>query len=115
MGGIFFISKDKHYLFSSYDSNLSGLTVYDLNKRLILFSDTIEPYLADWYFQDKKYFAIVSEDIIQDNRTKIATYDFAQNKLTISFSFVDKEYPKTENKLKVYNDYQYARDCNCGR
>jgi len=112
MGGVFYVSKDKHYLFSSYDSDLSGLTVYDLNRKLILFSDTIEPYLSNWYFQDKKYFAIVNEDLIQDNKIKIATFNFIQNKLTIES--VDKDYPKTDNKLKVYNDNQNAKDCNCG-
>lgn len=112
IGGIFYISQDKRYLFSSYDSDLSGLTVYDLNKKHTLFSDTIEPYLSDWYFQDKKYFAIVNEDVIQNNKIKIATFDFTLNRLTISLAH--KNYPKKENKLKVYNDYQNAKDCNCG-
>lgn len=113
LGGIFYISKDKRYLFSSYDSDLSGLTVYDLNKKLILFSDTLEPYLADWYFQDKKYFALVSEDVVNVDTIKIATFDFATNKIIVSN--VDKSYPKTENKLTIFNDYSNAKDCICGR
>lgn len=113
MGGVFSISKDKRYLFSSYDSDLSGLTVYDLNKKLILFSDTIQPYLAEWYFQNGKYFAIVSEDVVQDDKIKIATFDFNTNKIVLTKA--DKTYPKTENKLTIFNDYIHSKDCNCGR
>lgn len=113
LGGIFRISKDKRYLFSSYDSDLSGLTVYDLNKKLILFSDTLETYLADWYFQDKKYFALVSEGVVSGDTIKIATFDFATNKIKVSN--VDKSYPKAENKLTIFNDYYHSEDCNCGR
>lgn len=113
LGGMFYISKDNRYLFSNYDSDLSGLTVYDLNKKLVLFSDTLEPYLADWYFQDKKYFALVSEDDVNGDTIKIATFDFATNKIIISH--VDKSYPKTENQLTIINDFSHANECNCGR
>lgn len=113
LGGVFYISKDKRYLFSSYDSDLSGLTVYELNKKLILFSDTLEPYLAEWYFQDNKYFALVNEDVVSVNAIKIATFDFTSNKIKVTK--VDKSYPKTENKLTIFNDYSNAKDCNCGQ
>jgi hypothetical protein len=114
MGGIFYISKDQRYLFSSYDSDLSGLTVYDLNKKLILFSGTIEPYLGDWYFKDRKYFAEIQNPLANAiDSCQIAIFDFSKNKLTISE--INKDYLKEDNKLKMYNDVVHDKDCNCGR
>jgi len=114
MGGKFYISKDQHYLFSSYASDLSGLTVYDFKKNLILFSDTIEPYLTDWYFKEGKYFAEIwnPSASAKDNR-RIAIYDFTKNKLINSTC--DEDYLTADSQLKIYNDYNYAKDCNCGR
>jgi hypothetical protein len=118
IGGIFYISKDQRYLFSNYDSNLAGLTVYDLNKHAVIYSSSAElrndASLNDWYFQDEKYFTRVYDDETDssDDVIKIATFDFKTNKLVISA--VNKNYLKKENKLKVYNDTKYARDCNCG-
>jgi len=42
LGGSFFISNDKRYLFSEYDSDLSGLTVFDFTTglRIPAISDT---------------------------------------------------------------------------
>lgn len=118
IGGIFYISKDKRYLFSNYDSDLGGLTVYDLNKHLVIYSSSEELprnlYLNDWYFQDGKYFARAYDDETNSNEQliKIATFDFKTNKLVITT--VEKNYLKKENQLKIYNDYKYAKDCNCG-
>lgn len=114
MGGEFYVSADEHYLFSSYDSDLSGLTVYDLDKKLILFSDTIEPYLGDWYYKDEKYFAETwnpGEDGIDSSR--IAIFDLIKNKIIISTG--GKDYLKAGVKLKLFNDVNKEKECNCGR
>lgn len=114
-GGPFSISKDHHYLFSDYYSDLSGLTVYDLRQNLVLFSDTIEPVsLADWYFQDKKYFAeIWDAKANRVKRNQIAVFDPKTKKLIISE--VEKNYARMENKLPVYNDNRNINDCGCGK
>ena len=116
-GGIFFISEDKRYLFSNYDSDAAGLTVYDLNNRLFLYSesDSVPNHLGAWYFQDGEYFARAYDDNSDDEgqKIKIATFDFKTNKLVITT--LDKTFLKGERQLKVYNDYQYAKECNCGR
>ena len=117
VGGMFYISKDKKYLFSNYDSDESGLTVYNLNSHLIVYSSQEEEqnYLGDWYFRDGKYFArAYDDDEDEEEQTiKIATYDFSLNKLVITT--VDKNYLQEASKLEVYNSYQSAKDCNCGR
>lgn len=113
MGGIFSISKNKRFLFSTYGSDLSGLTVYDLNKKLILFSGNLKPQLSDWYFQDKKYFAVVKYDELANAKIEIATFNFRTKKIIITTA--DKTYPKAENKLNVLNDINGAKSCNCGR
>lgn len=116
LGGSFFISKDKRYLFSNYDSDIAGLTVYDLNKRLFLYSESesVPNYLGTWYFQNGKYFARAYDNNSDDDgqKIKIASFDFKTNKLVISK--IDKTFLKDEIQLKVYNDLQYDKECNCG-
>ncbi|MEO8771208.1 MAG: hypothetical protein ABI402_14030 [Ferruginibacter sp.] len=111
-GSVFYISKDKQYLFSSYDSDMPGLTVYDLNKKKILFSAEIEPNIGDWYCQDNKYFSIVTDDNSNAAKIKIVRFDFSKNNIIITTT--DKNYPKKENKLSIFNDAAHAKRCNCG-
>ena len=114
-GGPFSISKDHHYLFSDFYSDLSGLTVYDLRKNLVLFSDTIEPIsLAGWYYQDKKHFAEIWDAKANSvNHTQIAIFDLKTNKLVLTN--IDKNYTKPANKLATYNDNRNIKDCGCGK
>jgi len=112
-GGYYYLSVDNHYLFSPYNSDLAGLTVYDLSKNQMLFtSDTIITHLAGFYYFDNKYFAMVSNDIKKLNQTDIVTYDFETNKLILST--VDDSYIEQAQRLKSYNVIQYA-PCDCGR
>lgn len=115
-GGTFYISNDKRYLFSNYDSDAAGLTVFDLNKRQLLYSDidNIPNNLGAWYFDNGKYFARAYDYDSSDNdqKIKIATFDFTTKKIVITT--VDKSFLKEEKQLKVYNDFQY-KDCNCGK
>lgn len=113
IGGHYYLSADNKYLFSPYSSDLSGLTVYDLSKNQVLFSsDTIRTYLADFYYYDNKYFAIVSDDVKKINQTDIVTYDFKTNKLILTT--VDDKYIEKAKRLKSYNVFQYA-PCDCGQ
>lgn len=115
-GGIFYISMDKRYLFSNYDSDIAGLTVFNLNQRQIVYSESNELLnaLGDWYFQDGKYLARAYNDNSEedDQQIEIAIFDFKTN--ILKYSKADKTFLKDENKLKVYNDLFYAKDCNCG-
>jgi hypothetical protein len=113
IGGHYYLSSDIKYLFSPYSSDLSGLTVYDLSKNQVLFTaDTIRIYLADFYYSENKYFAIVSDDIKKVNQTDIATYDFSTNKLVVST--VEDSYIAKSKRLKGYNIFTYA-PCDCGQ
>lgn len=112
-GGQYFLSVDNKYLFSTYDSDLAGLTVYDLSQNKVLFtSDTIRTYLTDFYFCDNKYFAIVSDDIKRLNETDIVTFDFKTNNLIKSI--VNDNYILKAKQLKEYNVFTYG-PCSCGR
>jgi hypothetical protein len=111
-GGVFYLSADKRYLFSPYYSDLAGITIYDLEKKHILYSFDLESHLEDWYFQDGTYFAIASTTENLYTKIKIANFDLSTNQIT--FSTVDRNYPKAENKLEIHNDYS-QKDCNCGK
>ncbi len=112
-GGTFYVSNDQHYLFSSYYSDAPGLTVYDLNKKRILYSFNLEYQNEEWYFQDNTYFTKVISDNKLYSKIKIAIYDLESNQMTTTM--VDRNYPQSENKLKLYNDHSGARDCSCGK
>jgi len=114
-GGPFSISKDHHYLFSNFYSDLSGLTVYDLRKKLVLFSDTIAPIrLANWYYKEGHYFAEIEDPKANSvNHTQIAIFDLKTNKLVLTN--VDPNYTKPSNKLATYNDNRNIKDCSCGK
>lgn len=62
MGGSYFISKNKRYLFSSYASDISGLAVFDLKERRVVFSsDKLPEYPYQWYTIKGAYFFTASE------------------------------------------------------
>ena len=101
-GGKYYISNNLEYIFSIYDSDLSGLTVFDLAKNKLLFSsDTLKDYLEDFFSFDNDYFAIISNDVKKDNEIDIMTIDFIEKKLIKSI--VNNQYIKKAKILKVYN------------
>lgn len=61
MGGFYFITKDKRYLFSKYASDMEGLVVFDLKSDRIVFSSDKIPYIHQWYVKDDNYFFTESE------------------------------------------------------
>jgi hypothetical protein len=112
-GGHYYLSDDHNYLFSPYNSDIPGLTIFDLSKNQVLFtSDSIEDYLADFYFYDNKFFATLSESLEKPGRTDIVTYDIRTNRLIKST--VDDAYIQKSRKLDGYNMITYA-PCSCGQ
>jgi len=61
MGGFYFITKDKRYLFSKYVSDTEGLVVFDLKLDRIVFSSDKIPYIQQWYIKEDDYFFTESE------------------------------------------------------
>jgi hypothetical protein len=112
IGGEFYISKDKQYLFSSYHSDLSGFTVFDFKNGQTLFSDTITPRIIDWYYKDNKYFTSIELSNGQISNIDYYFFDFATKKLILSK--LNREYLKPEDKLTAYNGNTTRRFCNCG-
>lgn len=112
IGGEFYISKDKRYLFSTYASDGSGLTVFDFIKGKCLFSENIEPYLSGWYFQDNKFISPIYDDKIRDNSKKYVIFDLVTNKLIVPTS--NNLIPNNDHKLSIYNYGNSRNACNCG-
>jgi hypothetical protein len=61
MGGFYFMTNDKRYLFSEYVSDGTGLVVFDLTAGNIVFSSNKIPYIHQWYVKDGAYFFTESE------------------------------------------------------
>jgi len=113
LGGRYYLSNNLEYIFSIYDSDISGLTVFDLQRNELVFSSgRVEDYLADFYFLDNMYFAVVGDDVKMDNQTNILTFDFAGKKL--KKSTVDDQYIQKAKRLNAYNRFTYA-PCSCGQ
>ncbi len=112
IGGEFYISTDKQYLFSNYHSDLSGLTVFDFCEGKTIFSDTIEPKILDWYYKDKKFYTSFESLDGRDSNNYYYNFDFNSRRLIITSH--EKEYLKAEDKLNSYNGLTTRRFCNCG-
>ena len=62
IGGFYFLSNDKRFLFSQYASDTSGLAVFDFKKSQIVFSsDHMPAYQHQWYTYNETYFFTASE------------------------------------------------------
>lgn len=87
LGGFYFISRDKRYLFSEYVSDARGLAVFDLeNGRVAYSSEKLPAYMHQWYEKDGKYFFTESEwsdgsSIPLEKEGVAYFYDFETNKI----------------------------------
>jgi hypothetical protein len=108
IGGSFLISTDRKHLFSIWNSDLTGITVYDLVNRKIILSKEVEGYheYRDIYFQSGNYYVSYYEDVA------VGQIDFDAKKI-ISTNRT-QGFLKKVNKLKTYNDVQSLPKCNCG-
>lgn len=61
MGGFYFITNDKRYLFSQYAPDGTGLAVFDLITGRTVYPSNKIPYIHHWYVKDGAYFFAESE------------------------------------------------------
>jgi len=61
MGGSFFVTTDRRFLVSQYSSDESGLAVFNLESRRIIFQSKDIPYIHNWYKDGSGYFFTESE------------------------------------------------------
>jgi len=111
-GGGYSISDDLKYLFSIHASDVSGLTVFDLSKNKLVFTNKLKSELADFYKIGNKYFAVeIDDDDTDENHTIILTVDFVAGRMIKST--VNDQYVEKASRLKTYNSYTFA-PCTCG-
>ena len=56
-GGNYFVSEDKKYLVSDWYSDLTGITIFDLEKNMIVYSKELPVSLSKWFENKGKYYA----------------------------------------------------------
>ena len=113
-GGAFSMSTDNNYLFATYDSDISGITIYDLkNKKLVLTKEKYdEDRYNEFYYQDGSYFvSLGSNDIAKE--ISVGIIDIKNKKVTVTKK--PKTFLKKTNKLKTYNAVHSLTKCNCGQ
>ncbi len=68
IGGRYFITKDNRFLFSPWVSLEKGLAVFDFKTGRVVFNNNdLGVELADWYFQDGRYFSLDQESEIEED------------------------------------------------
>lgn len=111
-GGIYSISDDGKYLFAHYDSDVSGITVFDLSRNKVLFtSNTLKEYLSGIYTKDGKIFSVSPQAMKTPIKSVIYTFDFKTNKFTRSI--VPDKYVKEAKQLPASS--LPGGNCQCGR
>jgi len=110
-GGQFYLTNDKRLVFSNHASEENGLTVFDLNTEKVLFEGKVAKPLANWYFQDSRFFATISNDIITNNKINLMYFDIITNKPVIQQ--VTSGYVRKDKALKLFNSIAEANDCKC--
>ena len=115
LGGFYFISKDKRYLFSEYASDARGLAVFDLqNGRVVFSSEKLPAYMHQWYEKDGKYFFTEAEwnngpGIAHEKEDVAYFYDFKTNK--IIEKRIETSYLATSKPVKYDFDPREYEDC----
>lgn len=118
-GGSFYISNDNGLLFSNDASDLPSLTIYDLNRKITIYSDSLESdlsghYLYEWYFARNEYYATIwNYDTNQIDTDLVALFNIKKQNI----SFVKRDTYTINDNLKLnYFDMVNPRNrCNCGR
>lgn len=112
-GGSFSISPDQHWLFAIYDSDVAGITIYDLKKKEIIFSQerSDEYRYNELYFQDGQYYASM-ESGESNKKNLVGIIDLKHKKVTVATK--PANFLKPANKLPEYNKVQSLGTCNCG-
>ncbi len=75
-GGIYCYSNDNNYLFTSYDSDISGLTIFDFTKNDSIYSSEISNgYLEKLYYFNRKYYFTISQEGTDTPITEMLIFD----------------------------------------
>ncbi|OYU97367.1 MAG: hypothetical protein CFE21_03485 [Bacteroidetes bacterium B1(2017)] len=112
-GGTFSISADKNYLFATFDSDISGISIYDLKKGRLVLSHEIEnnDRYSEFYFQDGKYYVSIETEETAAN-VSVGLLDLKTAK--VSTLKKNKTFLNSKNILKMYNSIYSLPKCNCG-
>ena len=112
-GGTFSVTADFHYLFTTYDSDVSGITIYDLKNKKSVFSKerSDEERYNEFYFQDGYYLVSFEKDATSKD-ISVGYIDIKNKKITISKK--PTTFLKKNNRLESYNAVQSLAKCNCG-
>lgn len=122
IGGKFFVTRDKRYLFSIYEGDKSGIAIYDfiLNKR-VYYADTLDSKLDQWYFQDGRYFSLDQENDEEEVETenpnfaalffRIRTYDVVKRQMRVDK--LNFENLREENAIELQPHFKRSPDCIC--
>lgn len=116
IGGFYFLTEDKRYLFSQYVSDLSGLVVVDLNEGEIVFESKNLPYAHQWYKKNGDYFFTESEWLPEnlgrptEKEGTAFFYDF------ISHKIIRRDISRYEisSAQKVTYDFDPRKHNDCG-
>jgi hypothetical protein len=104
IGGYYFFSKDKKYLFSEYATDDEGLEVFDLVNGQVVFSSrssSLPGEIEQWYEKNGQYFFSVTNDSgLLDEERMLYFYDFKSNTIiekSNAFSRLSTAHPITND------------------
>lgn len=112
-GGSFSISKDSNFLFTIYDSDISGITVYDLKNKKEIFTKESEDEAEyqEFYFQDNKYYVSTFNE---ENSKEVAVGFIDLKNKKVSITKQKNTFLKKSNRLNIFNSIKSLEKCNCG-
>lgn len=107
IGGSYYMSKDKSFLFSIWDSDLAGLSILNLNTGKKVYEKELidEERFYTVYFQDKRYYITYEDGGFSEFDLKTLKLGKKKN---------DKKFLKGNNLLYEVNKVQNFKKCNCG-
>ena len=86
-GGNYFVSEDKKYLISDWHSDLTGITIFDLEKNAIVYSKKLPVYLSKWFVDNGKYYAAQwseNNEIDTIYTFDLSSFSLSKTKLSLS-------------------------------
>ncbi|MBK8845493.1 MAG: hypothetical protein IPO27_02610 [Bacteroidetes bacterium] len=121
-GGNYFISRDGRFLFSIYDSDKNGLTVFDFRLVKVAFADDdMFSRIDNWYFQGGKYFSIDQEgdEMLEEETTNpnflpqfsIQVFDFT--KRALKKERLPFENLIEDNRIDIIPRFKTVQQCQC--
>ena len=122
IGGKYFVTRDKRYLFSIYESDLSGLAVFDFKtNKQVYNNDTLLTKLNQWYVQEGRYFSLDQEADDEEMETENPNFSVMFFKIRF-FEFVKKQLKtdklnfenlREENAIELKPSFRRMPDCIC--